>query len=216
MTLVILDQHCLFFCQMGGVGFFLDFYVAEFAIKFSFRRGITLCNEKTYKKFQKGFLKLMLISLVFILSCGKSGTEEGATKKGEPEKWYVKLGFSEVCKQMKDDTQLLTKRLNFSEFEEAEALCNKISSTFAKLDANDPDVPKDFLEFKERFENSLAKVMVVSKEKKSEDVAVKVKALKHSCKYCHKIFRKDMSAAGYEKDFGVAVDKLYKDGYTDK
>jgi len=165
-----------------------------------------LCNEKTDKKLQKRFLKLMFIGLVFILSYGK-----GVTEGGEPDEWYTKLGFKEVCKQMKKDTHLLTSKLSFSEFEEAEMLCNKISSTFGKLNVNGPDVPKEFFEFKERFENSTAKLLIVCKDKKDEDVKAKLKAFKHSCRYCHKIFRKELDASGFKKDFNVAVDKLYKD-----
>lgn len=153
--------------------------------------------------------KFSIIVLIFSLSCGKQEAKQ-EVQEGEPVEWYVKLGYKEVMEQIKDDTQLLTKRLSFDEFEEAEILCVKISNSFGKLNTDSPDIPEDFPEFKQRFEKSMAKLLAVCKNKQSEAVETRLKALKHTCRYCHKVFRKDLDASRYEGDFDVAVDKLYK------
>lgn len=179
----------------------------------AFFKGGSISIMKNYtNNFTGNILKFSLvIAVVFILSCGKEGT----TQQAKSDKWYVNLGFKDVCVPIKKDTQLLSQRLRFGEFKEAEILCNKILRTFNKFDFKSPDIPEDFFEFKQGFEKRIANLLTLCEEKKREDVEVKLKAFKHSCKYCHRVFRSELAADGFEKDFGVAVDGLYKDKQTD-
>ena len=71
------------------------------------------------KRFARSFLKYSLIGLIFILSCGKA-EEQVVMQEGEPLEWYEKLGFSKNMKQIKEDTQLMTRRLGEGDWADAE------------------------------------------------------------------------------------------------
>jgi hypothetical protein len=162
--------------------------------------------EKHLKNFKKNFLKLSLIGIIFFLSCGREEAQ-----RGDSGEWYTKLGFKEVGKQMRKDTQLLTRRLGELDWEEAIGLCNTISGSFEKLDIVNPIIPKDFAELKQDFDNKLSKLLIACKDEDYEVAKLKLEIFKKSCHHCHVIFRKDLDASNTATDFDVAVDKLYKD-----
>jgi len=54
------------------------------------------------KGFMRNFLKVSLIGLIFILSCGKAEDQVGVQEE-ESVEWYEKLGFKENMKQMKEN-----------------------------------------------------------------------------------------------------------------
>ncbi len=143
------------------------------------------------------------------MSCGK-----GEVQQGEAVEWYTKLGFKEVGKQIRKDTQLLTRKLAEGDWGEAEVLCTRISKSFEKLDLDSPDIPEEFFEFKQRFDKALAKLLLISRDKDSDKVVAQLELFKKSCHYCHVIFRKKLDRMNMETDFDVAVDKLYKDKKT--
>ncbi len=158
------------------------------------------------KRFAKKFLKYSLVGLVFIFSCGK-----GEVQQEEAVEWYIELGLEEMGKQMKKDTQLLTRKVSEDSWDEAISLCNKIGKSFAKLDLNKSDIPKDFFELKQEFERSTEKLLLACQDKDDETAEIRLVVFKKSCHHCHVIFRKDLDASNREPDFDVAVDKLYKD-----
>ncbi len=158
------------------------------------------------KRFAKKFLKYSLVGLVFIFSCGK-----GEVQQEEAVEWYIELGLEEMGKQMKKDTQLLTRKLSEDSWDEAISLCNKIGKSFAKLDLNKSDIPKDFFELKQEFEKSIEKLLLACQDKDDEMAEIRLEVFKKACHHCHVIFRKDLDASNKETDFDVAVDKLYKD-----
>jgi hypothetical protein len=162
--------------------------------------------EKHLKNFKKSFLKLSLIGIIFLLSCGK-----GEVQQEEAVEWYTKLGLKEVGKQMKKDTQLLTRKLSENSWEEAIKLSTIIGKSFEKLDLNKSDIPKDFFELKQVFDKSIEKLLLACSDKDNEMVKIRLEALKKSCHHCHLLFRKKLDASNKETDFDVAVDKLYKD-----
>ncbi len=158
------------------------------------------------KNFKKSFLKLSLIGIIFLLSCGK-----GEEQQKEAVEWYIELGLEEMGKQMKKDTQLLTRKVSEDSWDEAISLCNKIGKSFAKLDLNKSDIPKDFFELKQEFDKSIEKLLLACQDKDDEMAKIRLEVFKKSCHHCHVIFRKDLDASNREPDFDVAVDKLYKD-----
>ena len=158
------------------------------------------------KRFPKKFLKYSLVGLVFIFSCGK-----GEVQQEEAVEWYIELGLEEMGKQMKKDTQLLTRKVSEDSWDEAISLCNKIGKSFAKLDLSKSDIPKDFFELKQEFEKSLERLLLACQDKDDEMAEIRLEVFKKSCHHCHVIFRKDLDASNREPDFDVAVDKLYKD-----
>ena len=162
--------------------------------------------EKHLKNFKKSFLKLALISIIFLLSCGKAEVQQE-----EAGEWYTELGLEEMGKQMKKDTQLLTRKVSEDSWDEAVGLCNKIGKYFAKLDLNKSDIPKDFFELKQEFEKSTERLLLACQDKDDEMAKIRLEVFKKSCHHCHVIFRKDLDASNRELDFDVAVDKLYKD-----
>ncbi len=158
------------------------------------------------KRFAKKVLKYSLVGLIFIFSCGK-----GEVQQEEAVEWYTKLGLKEVGKQMKKDTQLLTRKLSENSWEEAIKLGTTIGKSFEKLDLNKSDIPKDFFELKQVFDKSIEKLLLACSDKDNEMVKIRLEALKKSCHHCHVLFRKKLDASNKETDFDVAVDKLYKD-----
>ncbi len=158
------------------------------------------------KRFAKKFLKYSLVGLIFTFSCGK-----GEVQQEEPVEWYTELGFKEVGKQMKKDTQLLTRRLGENSWEEAIKLCTTIGKSFEKLDLNNSVIPEEFYELKQSFDGAVAKLLLACQDKDGETVKIRLEVFKKSCHHCHVIFRKELNASNKETDFDVAVDKLYKD-----
>jgi len=161
------------------------------------------------KRFTRNFLKFSLIGLIFILSCGKA--EEQAGMRGdEPVEWYEKLGFSENMKQIKEDTQLMTRRLGEGDWADAEELCVKIEKTFNSLNLASDDIPKEFFELKGRFNDSLVKMLQVCREKDHDKAAAQLDLFKKTCSYCHRLTRKEWDRMDMGTDFDVAMDKYYK------
>jgi hypothetical protein len=158
------------------------------------------------KRFAKKFLKYSLVGLIFIFSCGK-----GEVQQEEAVEWYIELGLEEMGKQMKKDTQLLTRKVSEDSWDEAVSLCNKIGKSFAKLDLSKSDIPKDFFELKQEFEKSIERLLLACQDKDDETAEIRLVVFKKSCHHCHVIFRKDLDASNRAPDFDVAVDKLYKD-----
>ncbi len=124
---------------------------------------------------------------------------------------YIELGLEEMGKQMKKDTQLLTRKLSENSWEEAIKLGTTIGKSFEKLDLESPLIPKEFSEFKQRFDKSISRLSLACQDKDNEMAKIRLDAFKKSCHYCHLIFRKKLDATNRETDFDVAVDKLYKD-----
>jgi hypothetical protein len=61
------------------------------------------------------------------------------------------------------------------------------------------------------FNVSLAKIKQTCQEEDFDTSDDRLRALKQSCSYCHRILRKEFDRMNMETDFEVAVDKLYKD-----
>ncbi|ODS31186.1 MAG: Cytochrome C' [Candidatus Scalindua rubra] len=162
------------------------------------------------KNFTRKFLKFSLIGIIFFLSCGK-----GEVQQGETVEWYTKLGFKEVAKQMKKDTQLLTRKLAEGDWDDAELLCAEIGKSFNKLNLDSPDIPEEFFELKQRFDKALAKLVLICRDKESDKVDAQLEAVKKSCSYCHRVLRKDLDRMNMETDFDVALERVYKDRKTD-
>lgn len=158
------------------------------------------------KRFAKKFLKYSLVGLVFIFSCGK-----GEVQQEEAVEWYIELGLEEMGKQMKKDTQLLTRKLSENSWEEAIKLGTTIGKSFEKLDLSNSVIPEDFYELKQSFDEAVAKLLLACQDKDGETVKIRLEVFKKSCHHCHVIFRKKLDASNKETDFDVAVDKLYKD-----
>lgn len=164
------------------------------------------------KIFTRNFLKVSLIGLIFILSCGK--VVEVAHEEGESVEWYTKLGFKENMKQMKKDTQLLTRRLGEGDWADAELLGVKIKNSFNTLDIENKEIPEVFFELKQKFDDSLVKLLEVCRDKDHDKVAAQLDLLKKACSYCHRITRKELDRMNLESDYDVAVDKIYKNKTT--
>lgn len=162
--------------------------------------------KKNSKSFIKNFFKLSIICLVFFMSCGKKEAQ-----KEEPAEWYTKLGLKEVGKQMKKNSQLLTRRLGENSWEEAIKLGTTIGKSFEKLDLSNSVIPEDFYELKQSFDGAVAKLLLACQDKDGETVKIRLEIFKKACHHCHVIFRKKLDASNKETDFDVAVDKLYKD-----
>lgn len=173
---------------------------------------------KIYTKyFYKNLLKYSLIGLVFLVSCGQEGTQEGVAVKEQQEEtveWFKELGFKKVMVQMKKDSQLLTRRIGEEDWEEAVKQCSKVGKSFGRLDLNNPILPKDFAEFKEIFEKSLSKLLIICQNKGSGELKKRLEIYKRACHYCHIMYRKKLNASDTSTDFGVALERIYKDGYT--
>lgn len=165
--------------------------------------------EMSFGIFKKNVLKFSLIGLIFILSCGK--VDEQAVEEGEPVQWYVKLGFKENMEQIKEDTQLLTRRLGEGDWADAEKSFAAIKSSFDSLNISSDEIPEEFFELKQMFDDSLAKLEQTSKGKDFDKVDAELKAVKKSCSYCHRVLRKEFDRMNTSTDYDVAVDKIYNE-----
>ncbi len=159
-------------------------------------------------RFTRNILKLSIIGLIFILSCGK--VEEQLVDDGTVQ-WYVKLGFKEDMMKIKSDTTLLTRRMGEGDWADAVELCDSLEKSFASLNLSSDEIPEEYFELQQMFNESLAKI---KKTCQAEDFGTsddRLRALKQSCSYCHRILRKELDRMNMETDFEVAVDKIYKD-----
>ncbi len=164
--------------------------------------------EIRFKRCKRNVLKLSLIGLIFILSCGK--VEEQAVVD-EAVQWYVKLGFKENMEQIKEDTQLLTRRLGEGDWADAEESLAAIKSSFDSLNLSSDEIPEEFFELKQMFFDSLVKLEQTSKGKDFAKAETQLRAFKNSCSYCHRILRKEFDRMNTATDYDVAVDRIYKD-----
>ena len=161
------------------------------------------------KRFTRSFLKFSLIGLIFILSCGKAEEQVGL-QEGEPVEWYEKLGFSKNMKQIKEDTQLMTRRLGEGDWADAEELCAKIEKTFNSLNLDSDEIPKEFFELKGRFNDDLVKMSQVCRENDHDKAAAQLDLFKKTCSYCRRLTRKEWDRMDLGTDYDVAMDKYYK------
>ncbi len=159
-------------------------------------------------RFAGSILKLSIIGLIFILSCGK--VEEPVVEDGSVQ-WYVKLGFKEDMKKIKSDTTLLTRRMGEGDWADAVELCDALEKSFASLNLSSDQIPEEYFELQQMFNASLAKIKQTCLEKDFDTADIRLRALKQSCSYCHRILRKELDRMNMETDFDVAVDKIYKD-----
>ncbi|MCP5007802.1 MAG: hypothetical protein GY941_28280 [Planctomycetes bacterium] len=162
-----------------------------------------------YSRILRKFSQFSLIGIIFLISCNqeKSTQEPGA----EAAEWYVTLGFKEVMEQMKKDTRLLTSKVKWEEWEDAKTVCTKIGSAFNQLDLENSDIPDDFSEFKEEFDNAMSKFLIVCEEKELTKAIAKLDVIKRSCRSCHIAYRKELDVFNKDTDHGVAMERLFKD-----
>ena len=158
-------------------------------------------------RFAGSILKLSIIGLIFILSCGK--VEEPVVGDGSVQ-WYVKLGFKEDMMKIKSDTTLLTRRMGEGDWADAVELCDSLEKSFAALNLSRDDIPEEYFELQQMFNVSLAKIKQTCQAEDFNASDDRLRALKQSCSYCHRILRKELDRMNMESDFEVAVDKIYK------
>jgi hypothetical protein len=159
-------------------------------------------------RFTRSFLKFSLIGLIFILSCGK--VEEPLVDDGTVQ-WFTKLGFKEDMKKIKSETTLLTRRMGEGDWDDAVELCVEMEKSFAALNLSSDEIPEEYFELQQMFNDSLAKITQTCREKNFDEADIRLRALKQSCSYCHRILRKEFDRMNMDRDFEVAVDKIYKD-----
>jgi len=162
-------------------------------------------------RFTRNVLKFSIIGLIFILSCGKVEEQVTVDSGDETVQWYTKLGFKEDMKQIKSDTTLLTRRMGEGDWDDAVELCAQIESSFAALNLSGAEIPEEYFELQQMFNDSLAKIAQTCREKDFDNADTRLRALKQSCSYCHRILRKELNRMNMETDFDVAVDKIYKE-----
>jgi hypothetical protein len=166
--------------------------------------------EIRFKRFTRNILTLSLIGLIFIISCGKV-EEQVVEEEGEPVQWYVKLGFKENMEQIKEDTQLLTRRLGEGDWADAEESLVAIKSSFDSLNLSSDEVPEEFFELQQMFFDSMVKLEQICKGKDFQEVEIQLRAFKKSCSYCHRILRKEFDRMNTATDYDVAAERIYKD-----
>jgi hypothetical protein len=159
-------------------------------------------------RFTGSILKFSLIGLIFILSCGK--VEEPLVDDGTVQ-WFTKLGFKEDMKKIKGETTLLTRRMGEGDWDDAVELCVEMEKSFAALNLSSDEIPEEYFELQQMFNDSLAKITQTCREKDFGEADIRLRALKQSCSYCHRILRKEFDRMNMDRDFEVAVDKIYKD-----
>ena len=161
-------------------------------------------------RFTRNILKLSIIglSLIFIMSCGK--VEEQVSDSDDTVQWYTKLGFKEDMKKIKSDTTLLTRRMGEGDWADAVELCETLEKSFAALNLSSDEIPEEYFELQQMFNDSLAKIKKTCQAEDFDTSDDRLRALKQSCSYCHRILRKELDRMNMETDFEVAVDKIYK------
>ncbi|HJO55600.1 MAG TPA: hypothetical protein QF423_02920 [Candidatus Scalindua sp.] len=161
-------------------------------------------------RFTRNILKLSIIglSLIFIMSCGK--VEEQVSDSDDTVQWYTKLGFKEDMKKIKSDTTLLTRRMGEGDWADAVELCETLEKSFASLNLSSDEIPEEYFELQQMFNDSLTKIKKTCQAEDFDTSDDRLRALKQSCSYCHRILRKELDRMNMETDFEVAVDKIYK------
>jgi hypothetical protein len=94
---------------------------------------------------------------------------------------------------------------------DAVELCDSLEKSFAALNLSSDEIPEEYFELQQMFNVSLAKIKQTCQEEDFDTSDDRLRALKQSCSYCHRILRKEFDRMNMETDFEVAVDKLYKD-----
>jgi thiamine-phosphate diphosphorylase len=116
----------------------------------------------------RNILKFSIIGLIFVLSCGK--VEEQVFVDGdEAVQWYTKLGFKEDMKKIKSDTTLLTRRMGEGDWADAVELCSDIEKSFAALNLASDEIPEEYFELQQMFNDSLAKITQTCREKNFDE-----------------------------------------------
>ena len=162
------------------------------------------------KRVTRNILKFSIIGLIFILSCGKA--EEQIVGDGDDTvQWYTKLGFKEDMKKIKSDTTLLTRRMGEGDWADAVELCSDLEKSFAALNLASDEIPEEYFELQQMFNENLAKIAQTCRDKDFDASDDRLRALKQSCSYCHRILRKELDRMNMSSDFEVAVDRIYKD-----
>ncbi len=162
-------------------------------------------------RFMINILKFSIIGLIFILSCGKVEEQVTVEDGDETVQWYTKLGFKENMKQIKSDTTLLTRRMGEGDWADAEELCAKIGTSFDALNLTSDEIPEDFFDLQQLFNDSLVKITQTCKNKDFDGSVTRLRALKKACSHCHRVLRKEFDRMNLATDYNVAVDKIYKD-----
>ena len=158
----------------------------------------------------RNVLKFSIIGLIFILSCGKV-EEQVVVDSDEAVQWYTKLGFKEDMKKIKGETTLLTRRMGEGDWDDAVELCTQMEESFAALNLAGDEIPEEYFELQQMFNVNLAKIKQTCQEKDFDTADIRLRALKQSCSYCHRILRKELDRMNMDTDFDVAVDKIYKE-----
>jgi Na+/phosphate symporter len=114
-------------------------------------------------------------------------------------------------KKIKGETTLLTRRMGEGDWADAVELCSDIEKSFAALNLASDKIPEEYFELQQMFNVNLAKIKQTCLEKDFDTADIRLRALKQSCSYCHRILRKELDRMNMDTDFDVAVDKLYKD-----
>ncbi len=162
-------------------------------------------------RFTRNILKLSIIGLIFILSCGKAEEQVVVNDGDETVQWYTKLGFKENMKQIKSDTTLLTRKMGEGDWDEAVELCASIEKSFNALNLSSDEIPEDFFELQGMFKDQLARITQTCRDKDFDASTTRLRALKQACTHCHRVLRKEYDRMNTATDYDVAVDKIYKD-----
>jgi septation ring formation regulator EzrA len=162
-------------------------------------------------RFTRNILKFSIIGLIFILSCGKVEEQVVGNDGDETVQWYTKLGFKENMKQIKSDTTLLTRKMGEGDWVDAEELCAKIEKSFGALNLSSEEIPEDYFELQQMFNDQLARITQTCREKNFDEAETRLRALKQSCSHCHRVLRKEFDRMNTATDYDVAVDKIFKD-----
>jgi hypothetical protein len=85
-----------------------------------------------------------------------------------------------------------------------------MEKSFAALNLSSDEIPEEYFELQQMFNDSLAKITQTCREKNFDEADIRLRALKQSCSYCHRILRKEFDRMNMDRDFEVAVDKIYK------
>ncbi len=117
--------------------------------------------------------------------------------------------------KMKNDTQVLTRKLGEGDWAEAESLCVRINKSFNELNLDSSEIPENFFELRQKFSDSLEKLLQACRDKDGDKIAARLDVFKKSCSYCHRIIRKELDRMNLEFDYDVALEKVYRDRKPD-
>ncbi|GJQ60304.1 MAG: hypothetical protein SCALA701_31050 [Candidatus Scalindua sp.] len=162
-----------------------------------------------YGGFFRKFFQFSFIGIIFLISCNQEKVEQNVD--ADATEWFTKLGFIDVMTEMREDTRSLTSKVKWEEWEDAQSIGNKISSSFNQLDLESEEIPDDFSALKEEFDAAMSKVLVACEEKDLTKAMVKLEVMKRSCRSCHLIYRKELDIFNKDFDHGVAMERMFKD-----